>query len=70
MYSNVQDLGIYKMSKIESEIIILRARELIVHLKIHRHTLAALLKEGLPSLKIGHQRRYDLNAALLWLAAR
>ena len=53
MYSNIQDMGIYKMSKIESEIIILRARELIVHLKIHRHTLAALLKEGLPRSKKG-----------------
>ncbi len=45
----------------------LNTKEVSELLKVHQNTLYKMIKEGLPSYKIGNTRRYDEKEVLQWI---
>ena len=45
----------------------LNTKEMCDVLKMHENTIYKLLKQGLPSYKIGKSRRYDKDEVIAWI---
>jgi|CZCB01.1.fsa_nt_gi excisionase family DNA binding protein len=49
---------------------LMTSREVADYLKVTMQTIYNWRKEGVPSFRIGHEYRYDLEKVMKWLSER